>query len=198
MKKILVYITSFRFLLHWLYIKTTNEDYIKEDVIRNSNLFIYRNLNSCASHATFYEFCFLMTFFRMFRNIFYSRVAKKHKYYSKFLSLFAAPLPLLDISSTAEIGGGLIVQHGYATIIAPRKMGKNCWVNQGVTIGYTNDNDCPILGDNVIVYCGAKILGNIHVGDNVIIAANAVVVKDVPNNCVVGGVPATILKRNYK
>ena len=62
----------------------------------------------------------------MVRNIFYARVAFNHHYYAKFISIFARPLPLLDISSTAEIGGGLIVQHGYATIIAPKKIGKNC------------------------------------------------------------------------
>ena len=101
----------------------------------------------------------------------------------------------MDISSTAEIGGGLIVQHGYATIIAPRKIGKDCWINQGVTIGYTNDNDCPTLGDNVTVYAGAKILGNVRVGNNVIVAANAVVVKNVEDNCIVGGIPAKVIKR---
>lgn len=111
------------------------------------------------------------------------------------MKAFASPQPLLDISSTAEIGGGLIVQHGYGTIIAPRKIGKNCWINQGVTIGYTNDDDCPTLGDNITVYAGAKILGDVHVGNNVIVAANAVVVKDVEDNCVVGGVPAKVIKR---
>ena len=141
------------------------------------------------------NFCEILTFYVMVRNIFYARVAYNHRCYAKFLSLIARPLPLLDISSTAEIGGGLIVQHGYGTIIAPRKIGKNCWVNQGVTIGYTNDDDCPTIGDNVIVYAGAKILGDVHVGNNVIVAANAVVVKDVEDNCVVGGVPAKVIKK---
>lgn len=85
------------------------------------------------------------------------------------------------------LGGG--IQHGYGTIIAPRSIGKNCWVNQGVTIGYTNATDCPTIGNNVTIYCGAKVLGNITVGDNSVIAANAVVVKDVPPNVVVGGGP---------
>jgi len=196
MSRIFVYITCFRFIPHWFcYLMAKNRQLISEDLRRNVNLFIRRNSSEIDKDVTFYEFCRILTFFKMVRNIFYARVANQHRCYAKVLGLLAKPLPLLDISSTAEIGGGLIVQHGYATIIAPRKIGKNCWVNQGVTIGYTNDTDCPTLGDNVTVYCGAKVLGDVKVGNNVIIAANAVVVKDVPDNCIVGGVPARIIKR---
>ena len=195
MKRIFIAITCWRFFLHWLYYKIAkNHDVMEADLIRNLNLFIRRIPLDTKKSPSFLEFCTLMTFYRMFRNIFYARVAYNHPFYAKFLSLFASPLPLLDISSTAEIGGGLIVQHGYGTIIAPRKIGKNCWVNQGVTIGYTNDEDCPTLGDNVTVYCGAKVLGDVHLGDNVVVAANAVVVKDVEANCVVAGVPAKVIK----
>ena len=162
---------------------------MEEDFRRNIRQFLHKD------QLNFFTFCELLTFYVMVRNIFYARVAYRHHFYAKFLALFARPLPLLDISSTAEIGGGLIVQHGYGTIIAPRKIGKNCWVNQGVTIGYTNDDDCPTLGDNVTVYAGAKILGDVHVGNNVVVAANAVVVKDVEDNCIVGGVPAKVIKR---
>ena len=190
MKRLFVLLTCWRFVLHWMYYKSAdNGEVIKEDLLRNIKQFLHKE------NLSFLNFCELLTFYVMVRNIFYARVAYRHHYYAKVLSVFARPLPLLDISSTAEIGGGLIVQHGYGTIIAPRKIGKNCWVNQGVTIGYTNDNDCPTLGDNVTVYAGAKILGAIRVGNNVIVAANAVVVKDVEDNCVVGGVPATVIKK---
>ena len=190
MKRLFVFMTCWRFVLHWLYyMLTSNKKVIKEDLQRNLIQFLHKN------EVNFLNFCELMTFYVMTRNIFYARVAFHHRYYAKFLGMFASPLPLLDISSTAEIGGGLIVQHGYGTIIAPRKIGKNCWVNQGVTIGYTNDNDCPTLGDNITVYAGAKILGNVRVGNNVIVAANAVVVKNVEDNCIVGGIPAKVIKR---
>lgn len=190
MKRLFVLLTCWRFVLHWMYYKSAdNGDVIKEDLLRNIKQFLHKE------NLSFLNFCELLTFYVMVRNIFYARVAYRHHYYAKVLSVFARPLPLLDISSTAEIGGGLIVQHGYATIIAPRKIGKKCWVNQGVTIGYTNDDDCPTLGDNVTVYAGAKILGDVHVGNNVVVAANAVVVKDVEDNCVVGGVPAKVIKR---
>ena len=190
MKRLFVALACWRFAFHWLYYKTAfNRVAMEEDFRRNIRQFLHKD------QLNFFTFCELLTFYVMVRNIFYARVAYRHHYYAKILSVFARPLPLLDISSTAEIGGGLIVQHGYATIIAPRKIGKNCWVNQGVTIGYTNDNDCPTLGDNVTVYAGAKILGDVHVGNNVVVAANAVVVKDVEDNCIVGGVPAKVIKR---
>ena len=190
MKRLFVALACWRFAFHWLYYKTAfNRVAMEEDFRRNIRQFLHKD------QLNFFTFCELLTFYVMVRNIFYARVAYRHHFYAKFLALFARPLPLLDISSTAEIGGGLIVQHGYATIIAPRKIGKDCWINQGVTIGYTNDNDCPTLGDNVTVYAGAKILGDIRVGNNVIVAANAVVVKDVEDNCVVGGVPATVIKK---
>ena len=190
MKRLFVALACWRFAFHWLYYKTAfNRVAMEEDFRRNIRQFLHKD------QLNFFTFCELLTFYVMVRNIFYARVAYRHHFYAKFLALFARPLPLLDISSTAEIGGGLIVQHGYGTIIAPRKIGKNCWVNQGVTIGYTNDDDCPTLGDNVTVYSGAKILGNVHVGNNVVVGANAVVVKDVEDNCVVGGVPAKVIKR---
>jgi serine O-acetyltransferase len=97
---------------------------------------------------------------------------------------------------TADIGPGLFIQHGFATIISARKVGRNCSINQQVTIGYTNDDDCPTIGDNVIINAGAKVLGDIVVGNNSILGANAVVVKNVPENCTVVGVPAYIVRKN--
>ncbi len=87
----------------------------------------------------------------------------------------------------------MYIQHGFATIINANSIGDNVWINQQVTVGYNGDY-CPTIGDNVRIACGAKVLGGVTVGNNVIIAANAVVVKDVPDNCVVAGVPAKIIK----
>ncbi|WP_279187282.1 serine O-acetyltransferase [Bacteroides acidifaciens] len=64
-----------------------------------------------------------------------------------------------------------------------------------MTIGYKGSL-APVLGDNVTVTCGAKILGGVKVEDNVVIGANAVVVKDVPANTIVAGVPAYIIRKN--
>lgn len=98
--------------------------------------------------------------------------------------------------TTDSIGEGLFIQHGFATVIAARSIGKNCWINQQVTIGFSNESDCPVLKDNVTVNAGAKVIGGITIGNNSQIGANAVVVKNVPDNCVVVGIPAYIIKRN--
>ena len=89
-----------------------------------------------------------------------------------------------------DIGPGLIIQHGFATVIAARKIGANCWVNQQVTIGFKRPDERPVLGDGVLVYAGAKILGNVTIGDGAQIGANAVVLHDVPPFHTAVGVPA--------
>ncbi len=97
---------------------------------------------------------------------------------------------------TKDIGPGLFIQHGICTIISADSIGENCWINQQVTIGYSDKTHRPIIGNNVMITAGAKIIGGVKIGDNVTVGANAVVVKDVPDNCVVVGVPAYIVKRN--
>lgn len=114
----------------------------------------------------------------------------------RLFALFYPPMKTLFLD-TPEIGGGLYIQHGFATMIAARSIGQNCWINQQVTIGYNGSGAPPVIGDDVVIACGAKVLGTIHVGNHVVIGANAVVIRDVPDNCVVGGVPAKVLKINH-
>lgn len=128
-----------------------------------------------------------------FRNLLYYRLGGI-RVISRLLKWLLPPLPTLYIW-TPEIGGGLFIQHGFATVIAAKKLGRHCFVNQQVTIGYNGDAS-PIIGDNVTVTCGAKVIGGVYVGDNSIIGANSVVVKDVPDNSVVVGIPAYIIKHN--
>ena len=97
---------------------------------------------------------------------------------------------------TDKIGKGLFIQHGFATIIAAKSIGDNCWINQQVTIGFSNKTASPEINDNVTINAGAKVIGGVTVGKNSIIGANAVVVKNVPDNCTVVGVPAQIIRRN--
>ena len=73
------------------------------------------------------------------------------------------------------------------------EMGKQCVIYQDVTIGQ-NRGAYPIIGNNVIIYPGAKIIGGISIGDGVVVGANAVVVNNVPNNAIVGGIPAKIIR----
>lgn len=141
--------------------------------------------------GTIYSFIQLMTFYPEYRNLFYYRMG----WIGRILYFLCHPMPDLYIR-TKDIGPGLFIQHGFATIISARAIGQNCWINQQVTIGFTNDTDKPTIGDNVTIYAGAKILGNVRIGDNSIVGANAVVLKDVPENCTVVGVPAYIVRRN--
>lgn len=93
----------------------------------------------------------------------------------------------------SDIGPGLFIQHGFATIVAAARVGAGCWINQQVTIGFDRAGERPVLGDRVTVGAGAKVLGAITLGDGARVGANAVVLADVPPGCTAVGVPARIL-----
>ena len=130
----------------------------------------------------------LMTFAPAYRNVFYLRIGLL----GKLLPILCPPLGTLEIVP-GQIGPGLFIQHGIATLISADKIGANCWINQQVTIGFSNDTDRPTIGDNVIISAGAKVIGKVRIGDNVRIGANSAVLSDVPANATVLGVPATVL-----
>lgn len=134
-----------------------------------------------------------------FRSLFSYRIRKEKKLPLRILISLAdfllKPQSNLYIV-TKSIKGGLFLHHAFSTIVSAKSIGRNCWINQQVTIGYTSPDGAPVIKDNVRIYAGAKVLGDITVGNNVIIGANAVVVKDVPDNCTVVGVPAYIIKRD--
>ncbi len=158
---------------------------IKKDITR------WKQIYHCTHTNDIYLVLhFLLNGDKCLRNIIYKRIGCL-SYLFKFL------LPenkTLHINmNTKKIGSGLFVQHGDCCYIAALEIGENCWVNQGVTIGYSNDTDAPIIGNNVSIYAGAKVIGN-----NVKIGANAVVVKDIPDNCTVVGAPAIVIRKNIE
>ncbi len=134
----------------------------------------------------------LLSHHKEFRNLFVHRNTGR-RHFCRMIKLLYPPLDSLYIM-TNNIGGGLYIQHGFSTYIAAESIGENCWINQQVTIGYKDDTTAPVIGDNVTVTCGAKVLGPITIGDNAVIGANAVVIKDVEPGAVMGGVPARRLK----
>ncbi|HEX7097505.1 MAG TPA: hypothetical protein VF183_16595 [Acidimicrobiales bacterium] len=99
---------------------------------------------------------------------------------------------ILDIG---ELGPGLFIQHGFATIVSAQRLGEDCWINQQVTIGHVYDRGSPIIGDRVTIAAGAVVVGPVVIGDDVTIGANTTVVKDVPSGSVVVGQPSRIVKR---
>ncbi len=144
------------------------------------------------------DLLYLLARYPEFRSLYYFRLSRGN-IIGAVISLLAKsvfrPCQTLYLTSR-EIGPGFFIQHGYATAVSAHRIGKNCSVNQCAAIGWTDRSRPPILGDNVSVKNGAKVLGPITIGDNVIVGANAVVVKNVPPNCVVVGVPARIVRRN--
>lgn len=120
----------------------------------------------------------------------------KLKFIARLISQFARFFTGIEIHPGAKIGKRLFIDHGMGIVIGETTtIGNNCTIYHGVTLGGTGKDKYkrhPDLGNNVIVGCGAKILGPIKMGNNVKIGANAVVLKDVPDNSTVVGVPGEV------
>ncbi|OGW75873.1 MAG: serine O-acetyltransferase [Omnitrophica bacterium RBG_13_46_9] len=117
----------------------------------------------------------------------------------RFISQIARFLTGIEIHPGAQIGEGLFIDHGMGVVIGETSViGNNVTLFQGVTLGGTGKERGkrhPTLGNNIVVGTGAKVLGNVKIGDNVQIGANAVVINDVPPNSTVVGVPGRVVKK---
>jgi len=115
---------------------------------------------------------------------------------------FGRVLTGVEIHPAAKIGGGFFIDHGFGVVIGETaEIGENVTLFQGVTLGGTGKESGkrhPTLGDNVVVGAGAKILGGITIGNDVYVGANAVVLKPVPDDCTVVGVPGRCIKQEGK
>ena len=140
-----------------------------------------------------------------FHALLYYRLAhwlyKKHCYFlARFISQTGRFFTGIEIQPGAKIGRGLFIDHGMGVVIGETtEIGDNCVIYQGVTLGGTGKDKGkrhPTLGNNVMVGSGAKVLGPFKVGDNSKIAANAVVLDEVPPNSTCVGVPARVVKQN--
>lgn len=131
---------------------------------------------------------YLLAFCRQYRNLFYYRVRP----YSIFLNIICPQMQTLIIY-TKHIGEGLALVNGFATAIGAESIGKNCIIYQQVTLGGTKYGS-PIILDNVTICSGAILLGKITIGNNVVIGANATVLRDVPDNCTVLPASSSIMK----
>ena len=130
-----------------------------------------------------------------------------HDHHINFLSKLFSMLNVivfgLEVSPKVKIGAGLFLPHTVGTVIGANCIGDNCTIMQGVTLG-TSEPDMgftasarPVIGNDVLIGSGAKVIGGITVGDHVKIGANAVVLRDVPAYSLAVGVPATITHRRH-
>ena len=132
-----------------------------------------------------------------YRSLIYYRSEQKNLFIRILIKLFSFLYALQKslFIHTKNIGKGFFIEHGFSTIISAESVGMNFHINQNCTIGWTNAG-APRIGDNVKVGCNSVIIGKINIGSNTIIGAGAVITKTIPNNCVVIGNPARIIKKN--
>lgn len=189
LRDLLLALSSIRLLPHIaVMLLSPNRDMIWADVDRWGTICHLRKSADLTGRIVL--FLRLMTFFPEFRNIFYFRTGIP----GKLLSFLCRPLSTLSLNAK-RIGPGLFIQHGYDTSVSADEIGENCWINQQVTVGYTNDTDRPTIGNNVTIHAGAKIIGKVKIGDNSKVGANSVVTRDVPPCVTVMGVPASVIWR---
>ena len=105
----------------------------------------------------------------------------------------------IEIHPGATIGKRLVIDHGMGVVIGETaEIGDDCLIYHGVTLGGTGKDvgkRHPTIGNNVLIGTGAKVLGPITIGDNSRVAANSVVLKDIPENCTAVGIPARVVRR---
>lgn len=128
---------------------------------------------------------------------------KRHvQFLARIISQIGRFFTGIEIHPGAAIGHGLFIDHGMGVVIGETTIiGDNVTLYQGVTLGGTGKEKGkrhPTLENGIVVGAGAKILGNIKIGDNAYIGANAVVIHDVPPNSTVVGVPGRIAKQDGK
>jgi len=126
----------------------------------------------------------------------------RHRFFlvARLISQFARAITQIEIHPGAKIGEGLFIDHGAGVVIGETaEIGNNVTIYQGVTLGGTGKEKGkrhPTIGDNVVISTGAKILGSFKVGDNSKIGAGSVVLKPVPPNSTVVGVPGKVVIRD--
>ena len=132
----------------------------------------------------------------------YAHFFYKHKFYfiARIISQLTRRSTGIEIHPGAKIGKGLFIDHGMGIVIGETaEIGDNCTLYQNVTLGGTGKDKGkrhPTIGNNVLIGAGAKVLGPFKVGDNAKIAANAVVLYEIPDNSTAVGVPARVVRIN--
>ena len=134
------------------------------------------------------------------RGITHKLYQKKHFALARFISQVARFFTQVEIHPGAKLGRRLFIDHGAGVVIGETaEIGNDVTLYQGVTLGGTgkeNGKRHPTIGNDVVVGAGAKVLGSFTVGNNVKIGAGSVVLKPVPDNCTVVGIPGKVVAKD--
>lgn len=135
-----------------------------------------------------------------FHRLSHKLYLKEHYTLARFISQVGRFLTQVEIHPGATIGEGLFIDHGAGIVIGETaEIGNDVTLYQGVTLGGTGKEKGkrhPTIGNNVVISSGAKVLGSFKVGNNVKIGAGSVVLKEVPDNCTVVGIPGKIVVKD--
>ena len=112
-----------------------------------------------------------------------------------FIDVFCVAVTGMKVHPESEIGPGLIIHTFSCVHVLVKRMGHSCTINQGVSLANVRGSGRPIIGNNCYFGAGCKVMGGVTMGDNVVVAANSLVISDVPSDCTVMGVPARIISR---
>ncbi|MFH0763715.1 MAG: serine O-acetyltransferase [Candidatus Omnitrophota bacterium] len=138
----------------------------------------------------------------IFYRISHALLAMHVPFFPRYISQLGRFFTGIEIHPGAQIGKEFFIDHGMGVVIGETAIiGDNVLLYQGVTLGGTGKcrgKRHPTIGNNVVVGAGAKVLGNITIGDNSYIGSNAVVIKDVPPDSTVVGVPGRVTKQDGK
>lgn len=122
-----------------------------------------------------------------------------HMFLARLISQLGRHRTGIEIHPGAKIGRRLVIDHGMGIVIGETaEIGDDCLIYHGVTLGGTGKDSGkrhPTIGNNVLIGTGAKVLGPFKVGDNSRIAANSVVLSEIPPNCTAVGIPARVVRR---
>lgn len=188
MKKVLTIISLPLLFLHLIVRFFGNSKYLY-DKDQNFTLKSRKNLFS----NRILQFAYFTLWLPEYRSLFYKRAGLL----GHLMSVYLPGQRCLYIRTDRhKIGGGISLNHAHSTEVNAGSIGCNCIIFQNVTIGTKGSIEGPKIGNNVFFGTGCVVLGNITIGNNVKIGANAIVVKDIPDNCTVVSRGTVIVKKD--